>query len=329
MCSSDLESALCQLRLRAPLVAAPGDPYVIRRHSPMETLGGGRILGSSRWRLKPFKGFVLERLDKEESTLDDLRARLLLTLEQAPLRVPELVKELGHPKPEIQGLLEEALAAGDVQEVSGGKGQPTYLSAAGFRATCERIVAGLEAFHREHPWRDGCPRLELRGRTKLTDGLLAKGLEALRAQGVVAGEDPTLRLAAHAPELPEAASTFLAELSAHFLEQAFATPTWPQAREALAPEELSGAEADDLFQNLVDRGELVQVGDDLVFHRERYEEAQRLVREQITREGPLPAATFKTLLDSSRRYTIPLLEHFDEIGLTRREGNVRVLRDPS
>ena len=40
----------------------------------------------------------------------------------------------------------------------------------------------------------------------------------------------------------------------------------------------------------------------------------------------LSDATFKELLGSSRRYTIPLLEHFDEIGLTRREGNVRVLR---
>jgi selenocysteine-specific elongation factor len=40
----------------------------------------------------------------------------------------------------------------------------------------------------------------------------------------------------------------------------------------------------------------------------------------------MAAATLKGKLDSSRRYTIPLLEHFDRIGLTRREGNVRVLR---
>ena len=49
------ERALAQLRLRAPVVALPGDRFVLRRSSPLETLGGGVILGRSRWRLKAFR----------------------------------------------------------------------------------------------------------------------------------------------------------------------------------------------------------------------------------------------------------------------------------
>src|SRR5262249_16946557 len=37
-------SALAQLRLSAPIAAAPGDRFVVRRLSPMETIGGGVVV---------------------------------------------------------------------------------------------------------------------------------------------------------------------------------------------------------------------------------------------------------------------------------------------
>ena len=130
-----------------------------------------------------------------------------------------------------------------------------------------------------------------------------------------------------------AAAFVVAELLAHYEETAFQTPSREQALERLAPpeplQEPEGGAGDplgDLFTTLVDRGELVLVGDELVFHRARYEEAQRRVREWITARGSLSAAQLREELGSSRRYMVPLLEHFDEIRLTRREGDVRVLR---
>ena len=46
------EEAYVQFRLDEPIVAAPGDRFVLRLHSPLETIGGGEILDQSRWRLK-------------------------------------------------------------------------------------------------------------------------------------------------------------------------------------------------------------------------------------------------------------------------------------
>ena len=54
------EEGLVQLRLEDPVICAPGDHFVLRRASPMETLGGGVILEESRYRLKRFKGFVID-----------------------------------------------------------------------------------------------------------------------------------------------------------------------------------------------------------------------------------------------------------------------------
>jgi selenocysteine-specific elongation factor len=324
------ESGLCQVRLREPLVAVSGDRFVVRRHSPMETVGGGVVLGASKWRLKPFKGFVLERLGDKEAVLGKAQDALVLELDQAdgPLRLEDLVTTLHKPLAQLKEIAEGLVKEGMALEVSGGKGSRVYASKAAFERAQETLTQTLANHHAEHPWLAGCSRLELRSRTKLADGLLSCVLAHCVEAATLAERPPGYALASRAVELPEAAAEFTAELLKLYSDKAWTTPTQEQAIEAiLGPDsELTPEGIADLFQAQVDSGELVNIGDELVFHRERYEEAQEIVRKAITDEGPMAAATLKGKLDSSRRYTIPLLEHFDRIGLTRREGNVRVLR---
>jgi selenocysteine-specific elongation factor len=42
----------------------------------------------------------------------------------------------------------------------------------------------------------------------------------------------------------------------------------------------------------------------------------------------MTAASFRDLIGSSRKYTIPLLEYFDRDGLTIRIGDIRRLKSP-
>jgi len=323
------EDGLCQVRLREKVVAAPGDRCVVRRHSPMQTLGGGTILDASTWRLKPGKRFVLERLSQKETVLGDDAGSLVLALDEssAPQRAQDLVRSLGRPRNEVEALLSELAGDGRVIEVSGGKGHPAYVSQGSFDAAQQALAAALEAFHAEHPYRPTCPRLELRTRSKLHDMLFQAALAATLEAGTLIKTDHGLALASFAVELPEAVATYAEQLTKLYQERAFQTPTPAQAFSELAPEEVDDPSAADVFVLLLERGELVQVAEDVVFHGERYAEAKQKVVESIQRDGPLSAASFKTQIDSSRRYTIPLLEHFDAIKLTKRDGDVRVLRE--
>ena len=53
---------------------------------------------------------------------------------------------------------------------------------------------------------------------------------------------------------------------------------------------------------------------------------RRVGRKEIAERGPMEAARFRDLTGTSRKYVIPILEHLDAAGVTRREGNARVLR---
>ena len=67
------DSALAQLRLETPLVAARGDRFVLRSYSPMRTLGGGSVLEPQAEKRK--RGVVegLEVEDADERVLLALR----------------------------------------------------------------------------------------------------------------------------------------------------------------------------------------------------------------------------------------------------------------
>ncbi|MGE0713625.1 MAG: selenocysteine-specific translation elongation factor [Planctomycetota bacterium] len=320
------EDALCQLRLRTPVVAAAGDRFVVRRHSPMETLGGGTVLAPSRWRLKPFKGFVLERLVAEEEALDDAGRAVVVQLDQrpGPSRANDLVEGVQRPRQEIEALLAALAARGAVVEVSGGKGQPLYLGARGFQAACEQVTDALEAFHAARPLREAMARLELRAATKLTDGVLAAALARLEQDEEVAVRPGGHARAGFEPRWDEPAAELERRLLTRLDAEAFQPPPRADLLAELRPDDLRAPDAEDLTRTLVERGELVAVGDELLLRPARYAEGIERVR-SLGAAGPFTASAAREALDTTRRYVIPLLEHFDAAGVTRRQGDTRVV----
>ena len=56
------------------------------------------------------------------------------------------------------------------------------------------------------------------------------------------------------------------------------------------------------------------------------EQLRAILKKHLTEKGEMSAATFRDLINSSRKYTIPLLEYFDRDGLTIRIGDIRRLK---
>ncbi len=56
------EEGLVQFRLEAAISAVPGDRFIIRRYSPLETLGGGAILDAAPAKHSVLSAQVVERL---------------------------------------------------------------------------------------------------------------------------------------------------------------------------------------------------------------------------------------------------------------------------
>ena len=78
-----------------------------------------------------------------------------------------------------------------------------------------------------------------------------------------------------------------------------------------------------LVRTLVRHGALVDVAG-VVFTVSAVDRARELVREHLTTHDTITVGDARDLLGSSRKYVVPLLEHFDREGVTRRRGDVRI-----
>jgi selenocysteine-specific elongation factor len=82
----------------------------------------------------------------------------------------------------------------------------------------------------------------------------------------------------------------------------------------------------DILQRLIFEGKVVKVKGDFYFHRDVIEDMKNKVRSSLAEKKEMTPSDFKSVLDLSRKYMIPLLEYLDEIKITIRSGDKRILR---
>jgi len=317
------EEAYVHLRLEQPTAAMPHDRYVLRSYSPATTVGGGVILDpypSLKRRRRPEVVAHLKILERGSS-----RDRLLQILKSntSPLS-PLSLQSLASLDPEaLQGELRELLTAGKIIQLPGRDGE-AYLHREIYEDLCGTILSLLRQFHAQNPLREGISKEELRSRLArgVAPALFAQLLNDLTVAKEVAQDRDRVRLTAHRPQLSAAEAALTERLETLYRTAGLQPPTVDAAfKEAGADRRAAQA----VFFRLVEQGTLIKITDDLYVHRDAYEQAKARLLEYLAQHSSISVPTFKDLLGITRKHAIPYLEHFDQIKLTRRAGDDRVL----
>jgi len=67
------------------------------------------------------------------------------------------------------------------------------------------------------------------------------------------------------------------------------------------------------------------VGDGIFLHSEWEKQLRERVTRSLARSGGMTLSEIRQLLETSRKFAVPLCEYLDRIGLTHRVGDRRVL----
>ncbi|MBI3409476.1 MAG: SelB C-terminal domain-containing protein, partial [Planctomycetes bacterium] len=81
----------------------------------------------------------------------------------------------------------------------------------------------------------------------------------------------------------------------------------------------------DLFDVCIAEGLLAHIGEDIYLHADIEADMRRKVTERLQNGPGATVAEIRDLLGTTRKYAVPLCEYLDRIGLTRREGDLRLL----
>lgn len=281
-----------QLRTETPIVALPGDRFVIRRESPLETLGGGTIFDP--WARRARKKHHAQLCTEISALAEGDRGMLLRRAGPAGLS-----PEQAHVRQIQDGVL-----LGDRML------HPHHVD-----ALATHLLAALTDWHTDHPLEPGAPRRSVHAGALAA--LTEKAFDALIGHQVTAGtiktQGPRCQLA-----------SFTVELTA---EQASARETMLQDLRGAAYEGLLFndliRDQNRMLQLLIDAGLAVRVGE-RVLHAHVLDQLTAKVNAFFSENNELSPSSFKEITGLSRRTAIPLLEWLDTAGITRREGNARV-----
>jgi selenocysteine-specific elongation factor len=303
---------------------AKGDLFIVRTPSPSATIGGGTVVEPHPRRHRRHQAPVLERLAVlEQGTPDEIVLQQLQVRE--PTDFQTLAGRSGLSADETREVVARLVEAGDVVRLDSGRDPgarlvPTsYLaSRVGWENLAETARSRLDEYHRAHRLRIGMPKEELRTRLGLDGRLYARVLERLVGEGRVREQGPLLALPDHRVTLSAEDQARVDGLVAALRESGASPPGRRELENyfGLSPD-VTGA--------LVERGDLVEVGDDLLYTPETLADVANKVTDAIRGHGPITVAGLRDLFGTSRRYALPLLAYLDERKITRRVGDERVL----
>jgi selenocysteine-specific elongation factor len=309
-------SGWVQLRLAEPVALVTGDRFILRRPSPGQTLGGGTIVDPApRRRHRRFRPDVVARL---ETLAQGTPAEILVqTLEtRGPLTRTEAVSHSRLDSAEVALLVPGLIETGRVVAI-GSKGPAQLLLARTmWTKLLDKATALLATYHQDHPLRQGMMREELKSRLRLSAKEFNGFMELAAQQGCLQDEGVLVRLPDHEIRFTPEQHAAVGQLMHRFHADPFGTPSYKECVRAVG---------DDVLGVLAGRGELVQISPDVLFLADTIDQAVKAVRRFVAEHGSISVAEARDLFHSSRKYVLSLLEYLDQEGVTRREGDARVM----
>ncbi len=314
---------LAQLRLAAPVVALPGDRFVLRSYSPPATVGGGVVLHAQP--AKHRRPFTVAVDDLRALQTGDLLRQIEIHFRQAgrrgldPARLAALLGVGAKPLREALALL---LSRRRIVRVD--KETDLAVDAEALSALQAELVRLLGDFHRQRPTEAGLSRAELQDRAAkgAEPKVLQRALQELLNAGQIAFDGATARLATHRAAAGDELQKTVDRVAALVREAGLSAPTQRELAEAVGDPKA----AEQALALLAREGRVVRVGETLYFDREALARAERALIDYLNQHREIDAQGMKTLFGISRKWSIPLAEHFDAARLTLRVGDKRVLR---
>ena len=310
------ESCLAQLRMETDTALKPGDRFIVRFYSPVETIGGGVVLEPDAPREKRFRPEVLERLRKREEGAPVLLLELQAEKHGKTMAdMEELASELGMGAEAAEYIRELADQGRLLLFNLNGREYVWHVrdEAAARKSLLDRMKQYLE----EYPYRPGIPAGILSGllpemNKKLVSayaeylcrcGILERRGERLAPAGYEIGKDETYcRVRSIVLEaLADAEYQFIRINRLEFTKK----------QEEILPE---------LLLLMSETGEIVRLSEDCCTLPFYMENACEKIADRFRGREKITVSEVRDLFDTSRKNAKLILDYTDRIGMTRKNG---------
>ncbi|MGV8146668.1 MAG: selenocysteine-specific translation elongation factor [Alkaliphilus sp.] len=318
------ESAYVQLRLEEATAVKKGDIMVIRFYSPMETIAGAIVIDNNPKKHRRFDRKTIEELTlKERGSIVDITENLIKQKSNQFLTADQIIRISGYQEEEIR----ECIIALEKRNKILVLDDLSIVHINYYDKMKQGTLEMLDSFHSEYPLRVGMLKEELK--TKLSSKCKSKAIEALlkgfHDEKSMKIEGKYVSNSKFEIILDEEHTKIKKAIEKAYYDSKFSTPSMEHVLVFLPYNE---EKIKQVLETIIDN-ELVKISKDIYLHLTNYLEAKEKLSDYISANGSITLAEYRDILNTSRKYTVALLEYFDKNKITKRDGDKRVLQNGS
>jgi selenocysteine-specific elongation factor len=308
---------LARLQLSKPLLVIPGDRVVLRQCSPATTIAGGRVLDAH---VLPGmkKSAVLSwlRAIQNADSAECLRLRVSRRGTQG-IVLQDLIAETGMTADSLHGHLAPFLSNGHLVGSGHDAARTEHLvTAEALQQAMGNILGQLKAVGS-----GSMPKAELQSKARLGEPIYQIAIRKLNEAHSIGIRAEAVTLAGRGDAIPAERLRLLTALEDVYAAAGLAAPLLSEVSLRLG---VKLSETRNLITLLLRSRRLVRMGaDDAFVHSVPL---GKLYADMRNHKGQtFDVARFKSFTGLSRKHAIPLLEHLDQVHVTRNTGGVRVV----
>ena len=307
------ETCYCQFRLRDSVVAMAGDRYIIRRFSPVDTIGGGDVLDPLPGRRSYKEGFE-DLTIFESGTLEE---KVAVKVKKSGIHGMQVLSIEGWIKeeiPSIKGSLNRLKERGILMQF-----ENILVHKSAFDSFRESVRVILADFHRKNPIKPGMLKEELRAHFTLDHRLFSNLITSLKD---VIIEKELIRSSAFKVALSQSDEDIKTKIHDTLEKGGFQPPSKEELSQSL---KMDQKRLSDILQHMAKEGALIRISDSIYITDSIFHTLIKKLEAFFSKKPDMTVAEFRDTLNTTRKYALPFLEYLDSHNITLRVGDVRKL----
>ncbi len=318
------EYSYAQIKLEKSVYASYKDKFIIRQYSPQITIGGGEVIETNppKYR-KRYHGEFLKRIEGLSSDLP--KERVLAVFSSRDFNaytVDRLRIKTGLNRSDLRKLINELEQDKLIFRSIRGKDE-LFFSHDQINTVLTNISTILTKYHERFPGRDGMPITELQSQLlkQRNDQLFQIAINAGINTNLLRSSRDNIALASFQTKLTEEQKQQIELIENRYKTSGFNPPL---INELISEFKIEMETLRELLKLLRSSKKLIPVDEKIFFHADSIQKAIEMISVYFQTNNELKVSQFKELINTTRKYAIPLLTYFDSEGYTDRQDEIRI-----
>lgn len=303
-----------RLVLENPLAASAGDRGIIRLYSPQILLGGIMLIGPCKNTRRISEERKLLGMALLEQDIYNIVYKIIVDNEGF-MSGSEIKRRAGYiNKGQVDQILERLKAENNIIMLD-----DLYIAQGSLLLLTQRCIDLLDAFHGNQPDRAGLSREIIRQKLKLSDKVFDKVAAYWQKEGNIVSNAGDFALQTHAKKYDAWCHDLIISCDQVLTHHEFSTMDVCMLGEKL---NLSPEKASIVFNMLVSKGLVIQI-DTISVYWKSMQYTIKILQKYFHDNEMITVGQLRTMLNTSRKVALSLLEYLDMHKYTVRRGDER------